>query len=109
MQQDQIRSVIYMHPARMRDPDKSTMPTLQTVAFMTAFIAAMTLFPHVQQCAQKEVDEHFEREKAPSPVDQASLPYVSALIKEVLRWAPPAPLGVQIYNHICIDCADQET
>lgn len=64
----------------------------QTVAFMTAFIAAMVLYPSVQEKARREVDQ-VVGSRRPQFEDQASLPYVSALIKEVLRWAPPAPLG----------------
>ncbi|PPQ92201.1 LOW QUALITY PROTEIN: hypothetical protein CVT25_008975 [Psilocybe cyanescens] len=64
-----------------------------TVAFMTAFIAAMMMYPDVQVRAQKEVDDYFGNQEIPKPEDQMSLPFVDALIKEVLRWAPPAPLG----------------
>ncbi|GJJ15124.1 hypothetical protein Clacol_009399 [Clathrus columnatus] len=64
-----------------------------TVAFMTAFIAAMTLWPSAQKKARQEVDKIIGARK-PLFTDQASMPYISALIKEVLRWAPPAPMGL---------------
>jgi cytochrome P450 len=65
-----------------------------TVAFMTAFVAAMMLHPEAQIRAQREIDDNLGRDPVLKPEDQKSLPYVDALIKEVLRWAPPAPLGL---------------
>ncbi|KAF8637282.1 hypothetical protein AX17_002921 [Amanita inopinata Kibby_2008] len=65
-----------------------------TVAFMTAFFAAMMLYPSAQGRAREEVDRVIGRERLPRYEDLESLPYVSALIKEVLRWAPAAPLGL---------------
>lgn len=60
---------------------------------MTAFFAAMTLNPEVQNRAQVEIDTIIGRERKPRVEDQTNLPYTLALIQEVLRFAPPAPLG----------------
>ncbi|TFK33998.1 cytochrome P450 [Crucibulum laeve] len=65
-----------------------------TVSFMTSFFAAITLHPKVQKRAQGEIDMIIGRDRVPKSKDQHSLPYVSALIKEILRWAPPVPQGL---------------
>jgi len=44
--------------------------------------------------AQEELDRVVGCERLPQISDQEDLPYVSALIKELLRWGCPAPLGV---------------
>jgi cytochrome P450 len=43
--------------------------------------------------AQAELDLIIGPDRLPSISDRARLPYVDALVKEVLRWAPIAPLG----------------
>ncbi|KAF8637288.1 hypothetical protein AX17_002927 [Amanita inopinata Kibby_2008] len=65
-----------------------------TVAFMTAFFAAMALHPKVQQRAQAEIDQVIENGQTPTSSDLEKLTYVTTVIKEVLRWAPPVPLGL---------------
>ncbi|GJJ15152.1 hypothetical protein Clacol_009427 [Clathrus columnatus] len=62
-----------------------------TVAFMTAFIAVMTLYPSIQETARREVDQVIGSRK-PLFTDQNFMPYISALIKEIFRWAPITPL-----------------
>ncbi|KAJ6518519.1 cytochrome P450 monooxygenase [Mycena vulgaris] len=59
-----------------------------------AFILAMIVYPNVQRKAQEELDAVVGKDRLPDFSDQASLPYCNALVKEVLRWHPPAPLGV---------------
>ena len=58
------------------------------------FVAAMALFPEVQQRAQAELDSVIGRDRLPTLRDRANLPYVSALLLEVYRWKPVVPLGV---------------
>ena len=53
----------------------------------------MTLYPEAQKQAQMEIDEKVGRNRLPTFDDKPSLVYVNALIKEVLRWGPVAPLG----------------
>ncbi|KAK7024048.1 O-methylsterigmatocystin oxidoreductase [Favolaschia claudopus] len=66
-----------------------------TVSAATTFFFQMMMNPGIQSRAQAEVDGFFETEKRlPSLHDQAALPYLGSIIKEVLRWAPPAPLGL---------------
>ena len=70
---------------------------------MTAFILAMTLWPDVQARAQAELDALLGRAFArpPSLTDRAALPYLNALVLEVLRWNPAVPLGLahQLAQH----------
>ncbi|KAK2042136.1 cytochrome P450 [Colletotrichum somersetense] len=59
-----------------------------------SFVLAMMLFPDVQKRAQEEIDTIIGSDRLPQPADRDRLPYVSALVKETLRWFPVAPLGV---------------
>ena len=54
---------------------------------------AMILYPEVMQRAQKEIDMVVGRDRLPDFDDVDSLPYVDAIIREVLRWRPVAPSG----------------
>jgi hypothetical protein len=58
----------------------------------------MTLNPAVQSRAQAEIDAVmcFNNDTAvrlPTFADRECLPYVNAIVKEVLRWNPSVPLG----------------
>jgi cytochrome P450 len=55
----------------------------------------MSLHPDVQKRAQEEVDRVVGTDRLPTFDDLSQLHYVNAVIKEVLRWAPVAPLGLQ--------------
>ncbi|KAI0295337.1 CyP450 monooxygenase [Multifurca ochricompacta] len=48
----------------------------------------------VQRKAQAEIDSVTGGSRLPDFSDMASFPYVDAVIKEVLRWHPVAPLGI---------------
>lgn len=52
------------------------------------------MFPEAQRKAQAELDAVVGPDRLPDFADQKSLPYVSALMKEVLRWHVVAPIGV---------------
>lgn len=65
----------------------------QTVASISCFYLAMTLFPGVQKRAQDEIDNVIGSARLPCFGDRPSLPYVEALIKEVFRWHPIVPMG----------------
>ena len=53
----------------------------------------MMMHPEVQRKAQAEIDRVIGGDRFPTFDDQASLPYVEAVVKEVLRWNPVTPLG----------------
>jgi len=54
----------------------------------------MALYPDVARKAQEELDRMIGSERLPELSDWNRLPYISALIKELLRWAYPAPFGI---------------
>ncbi|KAG0699536.1 cytochrome P450 [Suillus ampliporus] len=68
-----------------------------TVAAVTSFVLAMMLYPNVQKHAQAEIDAVVGQDKFPTFEDRDKLPYIRALIQELLRWAPVAPQGHQHY------------
>lgn len=61
---------------------------------MEGFFLAMILFPDVQRKAQAEIDGLFGLPRLPTAADREKLPYVSALVKEAIRWHSVAPLGI---------------
>ncbi|KAJ7252542.1 cytochrome P450 [Mycena rebaudengoi] len=65
-----------------------------TSAALGTFILAMLANPDIQKMAQEEIDAVIREGHLPSFDDEESLPYVSAIVKEVLRWKPVAPIGV---------------
>ena len=60
---------------------------------LATFILAMLANPEAQKKAQLEVDGITERQRLPNFSDREALPYVSALVKEVLRWRVVTPIG----------------
>jgi len=64
-----------------------------TVSTLTTFILAMTLHPEAQKRAQAELD-NILGDRLPTFADKDALPYVTAVMKEVLRWIPVLPLAV---------------
>jgi fumagillin biosynthesis cytochrome P450 monooxygenase len=64
-----------------------------TISTLNSFILAMLLFPDVQRKAQKEIDDVIGTGRLPQFEDHGNLPYVSALVKESLRWFPVLPVA----------------
>jgi cytochrome P450 len=54
----------------------------------------MTLFPEVQAKAREEIDRVLGCDELPNWNDRARLPYIEAMIAELLRWKPIAPLAL---------------
>ena len=71
-----------------------TIPFLKTSSAIKSFFLAATLHPEVVRLAQRELDEVLDGERLPDFSDKPRLPYISAIVKEVLRWRPPTPLGI---------------
>lgn len=61
---------------------------------MSCFFLAMILYPEVQRKAQEEIDSVVGTRRLPSFDDRGNLPYVDAIVKEVLRWHPVGPMGL---------------
>ena len=57
------------------------------------FVLAMVLYPDVQKRAQAEMDSVVGRDRLPTFEDRESLPYLEAVLRELLRWQPIVPLG----------------
>ncbi|KLP14455.1 O-methylsterigmatocystin oxidoreductase [Fusarium fujikuroi] len=62
-------------------------------ATLLAFFAAMLLNPNVQKKAQEEIDRIIGDSRLPSFSDKPGLPYITAIVQEVLRWHTLAPMG----------------
>lgn len=56
----------------------------------------MTLHPEVVKKAQAEIDVVVGNDRLPTFEDREYLPYVDALIKEVLRWNTVVPTGERV-------------
>ncbi|KAF7365866.1 Cytochrome P450 [Mycena venus] len=65
-----------------------------TVASLGTFALAMLLHPEIQERAQLEIDSVVGCDRLPTFDDKPALSYITALVKEVLRWNPPVPLGI---------------
>ncbi|KAJ7930344.1 cytochrome P450 [Mycena leptocephala] len=68
-------------------------PIPQSVGIMCSFIPAMALHPQIQKTAQKALDASLGG-RLPDFSDYGHTPYIEALINEVLRWNPVAPVGI---------------
>ncbi|KAJ7634757.1 cytochrome P450 [Roridomyces roridus] len=62
------------------------------VSALSTFILAMRLYPEVQAKAQKEIDQVVSG-RLPDTSDEANLPYITAIVREVGRWQPVVPLA----------------
>ena len=65
--------------------DHWTHDAYQTVSSNISFILAMLLFPEVQRCGQEELDRVIGKGSLPTFTDRSNLPYINAIVKEVLR------------------------
>ena len=55
---------------------------------------AVVAYPETQAHAQAELDAVVGRARLPTFADYPHLPYVRAMVKEVLRWRPVGPMGI---------------
>ena len=62
----------------------------QTVSMIKSFFLAMVAFPDVLQRAQEEIDRVVGPTRLPGFGDRDALPYISALVKELLRYTATA-------------------
>ncbi|KXN82035.1 O-methylsterigmatocystin oxidoreductase [Leucoagaricus sp. SymC.cos] len=65
-----------------------------TVSATMTFILAMLIYPRVQRLVQEEIDSVLGPDRLPELSDLSHLPYLSAVVKEVLRWNPSIPAGM---------------
>uniref|UniRef100_A0A8H7XP64 Cytochrome P450 n=1 Tax=Psilocybe cubensis TaxID=181762 RepID=A0A8H7XP64_PSICU len=64
-----------------------------SAAAMESFLLAMSLFPEAQKKAQAEIDRVIGKERLPTTDDRPFLPYIEAVYRELMRWAPILPLN----------------
>jgi cytochrome P450 len=64
-----------------------------TASYLNSLHLAMVANPDIQRKAHEEIDRVIGSE-LPDLDDIERLPYIRAIIKEVLRWRPAAPLGL---------------
>ncbi|KII85530.1 hypothetical protein PLICRDRAFT_178586 [Plicaturopsis crispa FD-325 SS-3] len=64
-----------------------------TVSAVQSFFLAMASHPAVQRKAQAELDAVVGTGRLPDFSDRSALPYISALLKEIMRWQPVTPLA----------------
>jgi len=65
-----------------------------TASTISYFVLAMLSNPDAQRKAQEEIDSVVGDGRLPNFTDEALLPYVSSLVKEVFRWIPAGPVAV---------------
>ncbi|KAF9445841.1 cytochrome P450 [Macrolepiota fuliginosa MF-IS2] len=67
--------------------------TDSSVTAVKTLVAVLLLYPEVQMKAQAEIDTVIGSSRLPDFDDKPNLPYINAVVKEVLRWQPPIPGG----------------
>ncbi|KZP23267.1 cytochrome P450 [Athelia psychrophila] len=65
-----------------------------TVSTLATFFLAMMKYPEVQAKAQRELDSVLGFGQLPDFGDEDSLPYITAMVKECLRWEVVSPIAV---------------
>jgi hypothetical protein len=72
-----------------------TFPSLQTAVSLATFTLAMVLHPEIQRKARAHIAAVVTLGSLPAFDDEPSLPYISAIVLEVMRWRPAGPFGMQ--------------
>jgi cytochrome P450 len=62
-----------------------------TSTMMAWWTLAMLAYPETQSRAHAELDSVVGRERLPTFADYPHLPYIRAMVKEILRWRPSGP------------------
>ncbi|KAJ8695766.1 hypothetical protein PTI98_005695 [Pleurotus ostreatus] len=65
-----------------------------TTSALNSLILALLTHPDVQARARREIDSVLEGKRLPDFEDMDSLPYVTAITREVQRWQPVTPLAI---------------
>ena len=72
-----------------------TDPLIQTPSTISTFILAMATNPTVQKKAQEEIDRVIgDSNRLPDFLDRSNMPYVEAILHEVLRYGLVLPLSL---------------
>ncbi|KIJ51013.1 hypothetical protein M422DRAFT_244990 [Sphaerobolus stellatus SS14] len=68
--------------------------TPTTAITVLSFILAVAVYPDCMKKAQAEIDLVVGSSRLPELGDRAALPYLGAMLKEVLRWFPVVPTAL---------------
>ncbi|KAI8207764.1 Cytochrome P450 monooxygenase COX2 [Colletotrichum sp. SAR 10_76] len=68
--------------------------------FITWFLVMMINYPRVMHKAQQVLDEVVGRDRLPTHDDRSRMPYIDAIIDEVMRYRPVVPSGV---DHLSVE------
>jgi len=60
---------------------------------MSSFLLPMTMYPEVQRKCQVELLVVVGSDRLPTFAVRDSLPYLAAMLREVIRWGPTTPFG----------------
>lgn len=75
---------------------------LATESATLTFLLAMAKFPEIQRRAQAEVDGLTEGKRLPTMADRPNLPFVDAVLSEVLRWVSIAPVSKYPHSSVAL-------
>lgn len=76
-----------------RGTDVLILEKSQSSPSLQVFFYAMLTYPEYQKRAQSELGRVVGSSRLPTLEDKPNLPYIEAILKEVLRWKPVTPLG----------------
>ncbi|KAF9483153.1 cytochrome P450 [Pholiota conissans] len=65
-----------------------------SVANLHNFVLAMVLYPEVQKRIQAEIDSAVGPGRLPTMADSDQLPYLNAVLRELIRWQPISPIAL---------------
>ncbi|PPQ97130.1 hypothetical protein CVT26_000615, partial [Gymnopilus dilepis] len=65
-----------------------------TLSGIHTLFAAMLYYPEVQKKAHEELDRVLGGTRLPEFKDEQDMPYIAAIVKEIIRWRVAVPLGV---------------
>lgn len=67
--------------------------TDSTYSIINSFFLASIIYPETVKKAREEIDRVVGLDRLPTFTERESLPYVDAMVKELFRWNPAAPLS----------------
>ena len=60
---------------------------------LRTWLLALLLYPEVMKRARDEIDGVVGCDRLPTYEDEPDLPYITAMMKETIRWQQVAPFG----------------
>lgn len=70
----------------------------ETTSSLNSCMKYLAANPHVQQRAHEEIASIIGDSRSPTFDDEASLPYIRAIVREILRMRPVAQVGIPHYS-----------